>query len=91
MVVVSYHNSQKVSRTETGIRECAAAETGLVMLPVQGMFGLGKPLNAIKWGLMGHPHRSLEDSVTESSVDLRRPNSRFQRGTVLDTAILVIF
>jgi hypothetical protein len=46
-------------------------------------FGLGKQFN-VKRSSMGHPNRSLEDSVAESNVDCGGPvQEKFQRATVM--------
>lgn len=71
----------------------ALAVKNLTMFLLEGMWKIltlwmRKAIECCKWGLMEHPHRRLEDNVTESRVDLWRPSSRFQRGTILEIAIL---
>lgn len=55
---------------------------------------MSKVVECSKWGLMGHPSRSLEDQSAENNVGHGRASSQDQRGILLVTGletILVIF
>ena len=69
------HSNRKATETEVGTREGAAAVTDRIILIFGRMWrtlGLWtrKAVKCCKWGLTGHPSKSLHDSSTKSNVDL---------------------
>ena len=72
IVIVSLYKNRTLTKTEVGTKDWGTAVIVLSMLLV-GMqpFGLeiGNTFECIKWGLMNHASRSMEDSGAENNID----------------------
>jgi hypothetical protein len=70
---VSDHSNKTLTKTEVGPRDWGTAVMGLTMLLFGGMWIWGlwvwKAVVSLKWGLVGHPCRNMEDFIPESNLN----------------------
>lgn len=73
MVMVSLESSKTQTKTEVGTKDWGIVVIDLTMILFGGMWTLGvqirKAVESFKWGLMGHPSRSLKDSGAEDDLN----------------------